>query len=103
MPPAIPGFVDVHPRALAAFQSLPDEERAKVAERFQAIRPLPPERWAHQGVRPLKDDPNVYLSPVGPSLLLFFSVTTDGFLIEDFVRQETLDRFFAAGASAGQP
>jgi hypothetical protein len=56
------------------------------------------------GVRRLDDEAWTHLLRVTTSLLLFFSVHDGQFVIEDFVRQATLDRYFSGRtAAAGQP
>ena len=89
----LPDFVAVHRRALTALDVLTPSERECLAAKFMALRNLPAEEWARQGVR--QTQPPIHVVRVTNNLLVFFSVLPeDRFLIQDFVRQETLDRFF---------
>jgi hypothetical protein len=89
----LPDFVAVHRRASTAFDALSPAERDRVAATFAALRDRPAEEWPREGVHP--SNGSVQFVRATPNLLVFFSVRPGGrFLIEDFVRQETLDRFF---------
>jgi hypothetical protein len=90
----LPDFVAVHRRALTALDALSPSEHECLAAKFSALQNLPAEEWNRQGVRQAK--PPVYVMQVTNNLLVFFSALPENrFLIQDFVRQETLDRFFA--------
>jgi hypothetical protein len=90
----LPDFVIVHRRASTALDALSKSERDAIAAMFAALRDLPSKEWAREGV--YQPSATIPFVRVTPNLLVFFSVLPDGrFLIQDFVRQETLDRFFA--------
>jgi hypothetical protein len=90
-----PDYVTVHRRALSAVDLLSPEERQAVWRKFAALRELPGERWSQERVRRTKPDGQVFVVPVTPNLLVFFSILPEnGFLIEDFVRPGRLEQFF---------
>jgi hypothetical protein len=91
----LPDFLGVHRRASTALDALSRAERDSLAAKFTALRGLPVEEWAREGVQQLNAP--VHFVRLTANLLVFFSVLPEGrFLIQDFVRQETLDRFFAS-------
>ena len=95
----LPDFVTVHRRASTAFDVLSEAERDNLAAKFTALHGLPAKGWAQQGVRQTQTKDPWYVVQVTSSLLAFFSVLPDErFLIEDFVRQELLDRYFSSPA-----
>jgi hypothetical protein len=90
----LPDFITIHQRALPAFDIISAGERDAVVTKITALRDLPKAQWATEGVHRGKGP--VYFMTVGEDLVVFFSVLPDRrFVIEDFVRQETLERFFA--------
>jgi hypothetical protein len=91
----LPDFVVVHRRALTALDILSEAERTALAAKFTALHNLPATDWAREGV--LRAKPPVHFVRVDDNLVAFFSQLPDGgFLIEDVVRPETLERFFGA-------
>jgi len=97
-----PDFVSIHRRALPAVDLLSEVEREAVWQKFRILHTLPRDRWASEGVRRASGDPVIYLVNATPSRVVFFSVPADGaFLLEDFVRQEMLDRYFRKPAESG--
>src|SRR5437763_576589 len=94
MPQELPEYIQVDGRARIALESLPDTELTKVVERFDALRRYPEQQWPSLGARRLPEDGSTYVLRVSERLLLFFTAHGDHFRIEDFVRQETLDRYF---------
>jgi hypothetical protein len=72
------------------------DESQHLLAKVKVLLQTPVEGWTTLGARRLNDDPWGYLLPVTGSLLVFLSRDGDRLVIEDFVRQETLDRFFAA-------
>jgi hypothetical protein len=94
----LPDFVAVHRRASTALDALLQREHDCLAAKFTALRDLPATEWAKEGVR--EQNGSVRRVPVTGDLFALFSVLPDHrFLIQDFVRQETLDRFFTASAA----
>lgn len=83
----------IQSRARGAFESLSPEDRDAVQAKFLALSQTPSIDWPAHGVRRL-DDPWTYVARVTDSLLAFFTTDAGRFQIEDFVRQETLDRYF---------
>jgi len=93
----LPEWVDVEGGAIPGWHSLPPSEKKRVVKRFHRLRHLPPERWNKAGAARLKDAEPTYLLRVTPEWVLFFRVEEGRqFVIEDFARQEMLDRFFSA-------
>jgi len=91
----LPDFIEVHRRAGTAFDLFPEGERKSIAAKFTALHNLAPEEWDREGVQ--RRDRPVHLVPVTAEHLAFFSVLPDGrFLIQDFVSQEFLNRYFPA-------
>jgi hypothetical protein len=93
----LPKWVEIDRGAIPAWNTLPDSERKQVIERLEFLRRLPPKNWAEDEARQLKAAEGTYLARVNPSLLLLFLFRAeDGgqFVIENFIRQETLDRYF---------
>ena len=88
----LPDYLSIHRRADPALYSLSPAERESLLAKFAALRNLPPERWAEQGVRKLRPDNPLRLVPFTSELLVFFTPQPEGgFLIEDFVSQGFLD------------
>ncbi|MCI0465039.1 MAG: hypothetical protein L0Z62_49595 [Gemmataceae bacterium] len=106
MPPesTLPDFVTVHRRALTPLDVLKPAERESLGTKFAALHSLPVERWSEVEARRLKPEDSTYVVRVTPQLLAFFSPQPGGgFLIEDFVRPELLERYFAPSReSVGQ-
>ena len=94
----LPDFVTVHRRASTALDALSQRERDCLAAKFTALRDLSAAEWAKEGVR--EQNGSVRRVRITGDLFALFSVLPDNrFLIQDFVRQETLDRFFTASVA----
>jgi len=95
----LPAWVTLNSGAIPSWISLPPAEQKHVAERVQNLRGLlnKPEKWSEAGIRRVDDSTPTYLLRVTPELMLFFKPEEGGtrLEIENFARQETLDRFFA--------
>jgi len=93
----LPEWVTLNSGAIPSWISLPTTEQKHVAESLERLRREKRERWIEMGVRRLDDSEPTYLLRVSPELVLYFKLEDDGPLvvIENFARQETLDRFFA--------
>lgn len=93
----LPEWVTLNSGAIPAWISLPTAEQKHVAERLQHLRRLKPEEWTKAGIRRVDDSVPTYLLRVTSELMLFFKPEEGGIRleIENFARQETLDRFFA--------
>lgn len=68
-----------------------------MAERLELLqRHLPPENWTEDEAQRLEAAEATYLARVNPSLLFLFRAEEGGrrLVIENFLRQETLDRYF---------
>jgi hypothetical protein len=91
----LPDFIAVHRRASTALDALSPCERQCLTTKFLALRALPAEEWSRQGVHQV-NAPVHYLRVTNNLLVFFSSLPELRFLIQDFVRQETLDRFFTA-------
>lgn len=94
----LPEWVDVESGAIPAWDLLPPREKKQVAKRFQRLRRLPPERWNKAGAVRLKDTEPIYLLRITPEWVLFFRAEEGHerqFVIENFARQEMLDRYFS--------
>ena len=90
-----PEFVRLHRRVVASITTLEPTEREALWRKLTALHNLPPDRWSEEGVTLLPGDDQVYFVPVTDSLRTFISrMPEGGILIEDFVRQEFLDRYF---------
>ena len=87
--------VTVHHRARIAVDAISDSEREAVFQALEALSAVPPEQWPQPEPQRLDTKPPVYALRVTPELDVFFSLTEPGHLqIEDFVRPETLERYF---------
>src|SRR4051794_8687529 len=91
----LPDYLTINSRAVTAFDMLPERERCQVLAGFQKLHGTPPERWEELGVRRIDDESWPYILIANDSLRVFFSVTSDQFVIEDFVRREYLERYFS--------
>jgi hypothetical protein len=95
----LPDNVTIDRRALLAFDSLTPQEQEAVASKFRALAKAPVEEWGRLGVRQLDHSDWTHFLAVDSSLRVFFSVEAESFIIQDFVRQETLDRYFRPAAT----
>jgi hypothetical protein len=87
--------VTVHRRARIAVDLLSDAERKAVFQTLETLSTVPPEQWPQPEPQRLKAKPPLYALRVTPDLDVFFSITEPGqLLIEDFVRPETLERYY---------
>jgi len=82
--------------ALIATSQMPPAERQRLFHLLGELAKRPPEQWPSDNVRRLATPEPTYLLRFDDQVRVFFRPDGEGRIaIVDYVRQETLDRFFA--------
>jgi hypothetical protein len=94
------GTYKLHRRAVIALNQLADAEQQRVKERLSALVEIPVTQWPAAWVKPLQDNPPLYLVRVDDSLRLIVQ-PEDSQRVElmDIVRHETLVESFSSPAA----
>lgn len=95
--------VSVDLSALIATSQMPPAERQRLFHVLRELTNKSPEQWPSDNVRRLATSEPTYLLRFDDQVRVFFRPDGEGRIaIVDFVRQETLDRFFVT-APSGTP